>query len=658
MDQRNELQRLGQEWTRRGLQRRDFLRLTAAGVSIAAIGGILAACGGEITPTAASSSAPSTAPTMAASTAPTAGASTAPTAVASTAPTAGASTAPTVAAGGASTAAATRTSGTGAAAGTPSAGGGAGFPSGGKYTTADPVGKKGGNVVEITFADAKTNNPMLTADNSSSVRIGLQFLSLLDINPDDALSFASLATQVPTRDNGGISQDGLTYTFKLRNDVKWHDGQQLTAEDVVFTYQTMMKKELASPRTADLVERIASVSNPDDNTVVFKLNKIVAPFLVSNCATAGYGIVPQHILGSVAVDQIKQHPFSTGDATASVGSGPFKFKEWVKDDHATFVKNSGYFLGEPALDSYIFKVVKDTNAVVASLKTGEADWGGISSTSYEDMQKQQGVTVNKYDTYNFEFAAFQIDPAKTTLFQQKEVRQALTYALDREAMAQAIYNGLATVAQGTEPTLSFAYAPDQMKTKYTYDPKKAAQLLDGAGWVAGSDGVRAKDGKKLQFTIWTNAGNKNREALITVMQQQWKAIGVDATPKTEDFASLVTRITETHDFEVAMLGFIWDADPDQSAMWSTKSYTGEFNLGKYSNPQVDKLIDNGLTELDTAKRKQIYIDMQNAVLDDAPSIILVFPQAVGVVSKRLHNCKPNAVNIRWNTHLWWVEDGK
>jgi len=653
MDQRNEMQRLGQEWTRRGLQRRDFLRLTAAGVSVAAIGGILAACGGETTPTAGSSNAPSTAASAAPTAAASTGASSAPTAAAST----GASAAPTAATGGAGTATATRASGTPAASGTPSAGGnaGAGYPSGGKLTTADPVGKKGGNVVEVTFADAKTNNPMLTSDTASTYRIQIQFLGLVDTNPDDALPYPSLATQVPTRENGGISQDGTTYTFKLRNDVKWHDGQQFTSKDVLFTYQTMMKKELGSPRTSELNDRVDSITAPDDYTVVFKLKKIVAPFLTSN---GGYGIAPQHILGNVAVDQIKQHPFSTGDPQASIGTGPFKFKEWVKDDHATFVKNAAFFRGEPALDSYIFRVVKDTTAVVASLKTGEADWGGVTSTFYEEIQKQTNVAVTKYDTYSFEFAAFQIDPAKTTLFQQKEVRQALTYALDRQAMAQAIYNGLATVAQGTEPTLSFAYAPDQMKIKYAYDPQKAVQLLDAAGWKVGSDGVRAKDGKKLQFTIWTNAGNKNRESLITVMQQQWKAIGVDATPKTEDFASLVTRITETHDFEVAMLGFSWDVDPDQGTMWSTDAYEGGFNFGKYSNPQLDKIIENGLIELDTAKRKQIYIDMQNMVLEDAPSIILVFPQAVGVVNKRLHNCKPNAVNIRWNTHQWWVEDGR
>lgn len=645
MDQQDALQRLGREWASRGLQRRDFLRLTGAGVSIAAIGGILAACGTQAAPTVAPSSAPSAAPTAAASAAPS---TAAPTAATGGAATATRATGATTATAGAA--------GTRSVAGTPSAAGGnTGYPSGGKYTTADPVGKKGGNVVEVSFADAKTNNPMLSSDTASSARIGLQYLGLIGVNPDDALPYPELATQVPTRANGGVSQDGLTYTFKLRTDVKWHDGQQFTAKDVVYTYQTMAKKESTSPRASELVERVASVSNPDDSTVVFKLKKVVAPFLTAN---AGYGIAPEHILGSVPVDQLKQHPFSTGDPKVSIGTGPFKFKEWVKDDHATLVKNPAFFRGEPALDSYNFKVVKDTTAVVASLKTGESDWGGVPQTSYAEMQKQQNVIVSKYDTYGFEFAAFQIDAAKTTLFQQKEVRQALTYGLDRDAMAQAIYNGLATVAQGTEPTLSFAYAPDQMKVKYTYDPKKAAQLLDGAGWAVGSDGIRAKDGKKLQFTIWTNAGNKAREAIITVMQQQWKAIGVDATPKTEDFASLVSRITETHDFEVAMLGFSWDVDPDQSAMWATDSYTGGFNLGKYSNPEVDKLLASGLTELDMAKRKQIYIDMQNLVLGDAPSIILVFPQSVAVVNKRLHNCKPNAVATRWNTHLWWVEDGK
>jgi ABC-type transport system substrate-binding protein len=468
------LVQLATEWTHKGLSRRDFVRLTGAGVGAATLTAFLAACGAESTPTTApvASTAPSVAPSTAASVAPTAATGGA------------ASTAPSTAASAVATRAATAS---GAA--TPAAGGASGLPSGGKYSTLEPVGKKGGTFVETVVADAKTNNSMLSTDVPSNDRISIQFSSILALNPDTALPFPLLATDVPSRENGGISQDGLTYTFKLRKDVKWHDGQPFTSKDVVFTYQTLAKKELGSPRTAEINDRVDSVTAPDDYTVVFKLKKIVAPFLVSNIASNNYSIVPEHILGSVAVDQIKQHPFSIGDPKASIGTGPFKFKEWAKDDHATFVKNPDYFGGEPAIDQYIFKVVKDQDVVVANLKTGEGDFGAIPTTAVDDVSKTASLSVVKYDTYGFTFYSHQLDASKTTLFQQKEVRQALAYAIDRDAIVQAIYNGYAVIGQGTMPTLSFAYAPDQITTKYPYDIKKAEQLLDAAGWVKGSDGI-------------------------------------------------------------------------------------------------------------------------------------------------------------------------
>ncbi len=459
---------------------------------------------------------------------------------------------------------------------------------------------------------------------------------------------------MPTRENGGISADGLTYTFKLRNDVKWHDGTPFTAKDVVYTYQTMKKKELGSPRTAELNERVESITAQGDNTVVFKLKKVVAPFLTSNM----YGIVPQHILGNVPVDQIKSHPFSTGDPKATIGTGPFKFQEWVKDDHATFVKNPAYFRGDPALDQYIFKVVKDANVVVAQLKTGEMDFGGITESFFEEMSKQQNLNVSRYDTYSFTFYSYQLDPAKTTLFQDKRVRQALAYALDRDALIRAIRQSIGVVAQGTMPVLSWAYAPDQITTKYAFNVQRANQLLDEAGWVRGADGIRAKDGKRLAFTLWTNAGNRIREQYITVMQAQWKNIGVEATPKTEEWNAFLTRIDETKDFEVYLVGFSWDVDPDQTTMWATESYEGGFNSGKYSNPKVDQLLAQGLSELDREKRKQIYLEMQNIIMDEVPNFIIDFPQALAAVSKRVHNLRPNAIFTRWNTETWWVEDGR
>ncbi len=640
MDQRHDgrdidIMELEAAWERRGLPRRDFIRLILAGASAATIAGILAACGGTSpTPTTAATTTTTTTTTTTGAAATTARGATGTTAVGTTTRTTG-----------------TTRTGTGTGGGAAAAGG---FPSGGQYSTLEPVGRRGGRVTEVSFADARTTNPMLSGDTASGARIAMMFNTLVDVNPDTGLPFPNLADPVPTLENGGISPDGLTYTFKLRRDVKWHDGRPFTAKDVVFTYQTMQKKELGSPRTAELNDRVESVTAPDDNTVVFKLKKVVAPFLTDNM----YAIVPEHILGSVPPADIKSHPFSTGDPRATIGTGPFKFQEWVKDDHATLVKNPAFFRGEPALDQYIFKVVRDANVVVAQLRTGEGDFGGITEAFFEEMSREPKVTVARYDTYSFTFFWYQLDPAKTTLFQDKRVRQALAYALDREAMIRAIRFGIGRVAVGTMPTLSWAYAPDQINTKYPYDPRRAEQLLEEAGWRRGPDGVRAKDGQRLAFTLWTNAGNNVRQQYVTVLQQQWRAIGVDASPKTEEWNAFLARIGDTHDFEIALVGFAWGVDPDQTTMWATESYTGGFNYNKYSNPRVDQLLAQALSELNQERRRQLYIEMQNVLMDEVPNLIIDFPQGLAAVNKRVHNLKPNAINTRWAAHTWWVEEGR
>ena len=183
---------------------------------------------------------------------------------------------------------------------------------------------------------------------------------------------------------------------------------------------------------------------------------------------------------------------------------------------------------------------------------------------------------------------------------------------------------------------------------------KAKALLDEAGWKPGPDGIREKDGKKLSFRLWTNAGNVVREQYITYMQQAWKQIGVDATPATEEWAAYLNRITETKDFEIFLVGFAWGVDPDPSTMWTTDAYKGGFNMNKYSNPEVDRLLEEALTTLDVAKRKELYVRMQNILADELPSFIIDFPQALAATSKRTQNLIPNAVNFRPYAHLWWV----
>ena len=160
----------------------------------------------------------------------------------------------------------------------------------------------------------------------------------------------------------------------------------------------------------------------------------------------------------------------------------------------------------------------------------------------------------------------------------------------------------------------------------------------------------------LAFTLYTNSGNQIREQYVTVMQQAWREIGVECTPQTEEWNALIERITTSRDFEMFLIGFSWDVDPDQTAMWSTAAYEGGFNMNKYSNPEVDRLLQEALQTTDQDERKQLYTEMQNILLDDLPSAVLDFPKDVSAFNKRVHNVFPNDIDDRFNAHQWWVDE--
>ncbi|HLI52446.1 MAG TPA: ABC transporter substrate-binding protein, partial [Thermomicrobiaceae bacterium] len=250
---------------------------------------------------------------------------------------------------------------------------------------------------------------------------------------------------------------------------------------------------------------------------------------------------------------------------------------------------------------------------------------------------------------------YQLDPAKTTLFQDKRVRQALLYAINRPQIVKTLDFNLAKVAVGTIPPISWAYNPDGIKLKYDYDVDKAKQLLDEAGWKPGSDGIREKDGKKLSFSMYTTSGGDNWVQYMQVFQQEWKQLGVELTPKTEELNALLTRFTTSHDFESVIISFGWGTDPDQTTMWSCAAYPNGYNTNKYCNPQVDKLLADALKTTDHGKRRDLYTQMENILMDDLPSVILDFPNRTWAVNKRVHNLYPNAVNFTFDSHKWWVD---
>ena len=402
------------------LSRRHFL----GGAAAVAAGAILAACGGSTATDTPKPAAPTTA----------GGATTAP---AAAAPTSAAATtaAPTTAAAAAATKPAASVTGTTAAspaaaasaapAGT--AASGTASATGGK-TIASQIDKaaikKGGHLTEAWNTDIRVLNPIVSTDVYSGYITSLLFDGLVVVDPDTLDAAPRLATK------WDVSPDGKTYTFTIKQGVKWHDGQPFTADDVKFSYDLYMDPKTGTPRAGTLNQHIASVDVKDPQTVVFTLKDVIAPFMVTD---VGYGIVPKHVLENVKREEIPTNDFTT---TKPIGTGPFKFKEWVRGDHVTVVANPDYHLGAPALDQYVFKVVKDNTVLYQQLKTGEVDYGLVSPEFFDDAKKQTNFDTVPYDTFSFTYIAYNLDPARTTLFQDPKLRQALSYALDRKSIVE------------------------------------------------------------------------------------------------------------------------------------------------------------------------------------------------------------------------------
>ncbi len=512
----------------------------------------------------------------------------------------------------------------------------------------EDAGSTGGVLIEGGISDISTLMPVMSSDTASSNIHSFVFESLVEAHPDTLEPVGSLAN------SWSVSEDGLTWTFNLNDGIMWHDGTPFTANDVVFTYNLHMTEETNSPRFSDFTSKIESVEAADDLTVVFQAMQINPDFALD---LAIYGIVAQHIWEDVAPADVATDPGATGeDPSRVVGTGPFMFDEWVVEDRVTVVANPDYWDGAPNLDSYIYVNVADQATLVQQLKTGEVDYGSVNEAAVVEFENSD-VGIYEFPTLSFTFYGTQLDTEKSTLFQDVEVRHALLYALDRQAMIEAIRFGYGEVAVGTFPVLSWAYNPDGIDADlhFDYDADKAKELLDSAGWTEGSDGIREKDGTKLAFTMYTNAGNTVREQYLTIMQEQWSQIGVEMTPQLEPFPALVERITETFDFEAFLIGFNWSVPPDQSPMWHTDSYPLGFNIVKYSNPEVDALLDEALSEINQDRRVELYTEFQNVLLADLPMAVLDFPESIRGVTSRAHNVFPNSVNRWFNLETWWIE---
>jgi len=472
-------------------------------------------------------------------------------------------------------------------------------------------------------------------------------------NFDDKMRYVpELATVVPTYQNGGISKDGLTITYHLRRGVKWHDGVPFTSHDVVFTVHAILNPDNnLNLRTG--WDQIRSVEALDDNTVRFHLKSIYAPAIATYFAEGGlYPVLPAHLLEKYP--NINQVPFNSDP----IGTGPFKFVKWVHGDRVELEANPDYWRGPPKLKRIIYKVIPNDVTILNQLRTHEIDaWFRAAVSLYPQIRElpKDGFRVELAPSLVYSHLDLN---QKNPIFQDLRVRQAMAHAIDRAKILHNITYDVHVVGYADLPSFSWAYEPDV--AHYDYDPAKARQLLDEAGWVMGPDGVRVKNGQRLAFNLAAAAGGKTGEAVEQYLQADFKSIGIEADIKNYPTALYFDNyarggILQAGKYDVAWFSWVAGADPgsDESIYTSYNIPPAGQNDLWWSDPVLDRAERGALSTYDQRLRKKYYSIVQKEIAGQAVTIVVFFQRQIFITADGLQNFKPApATTSNWNTWEW------
>ncbi|HSW51050.1 MAG TPA: peptide-binding protein [Bryobacteraceae bacterium] len=475
-------------------------------------------------------------------------------------------------------------------------------------------------------------NPILATDVPSGTINDLVFSGLvranhrLEFEPDLAESWE-------------MSQDGLVWTFHLRDNVAWHDGAPFTAEDVAFTLERIRDEATITVRRADY-EQVERWEVVDPHTFRVYLKEPFAPAL----QIFAIGILPKHLLQGVDVNTA---PFNTNP----VGTGPFRFREWKPDVHVILDRNEDYFGQVPYLDSIVFRAIPDDAVRMEELAGGGIDYTGILPVQYERMKALPHLAVHTFPALRFEYFGWN---ERLPLFDDDRVRNALGLALDREAMAVAAYEGFAVPATGPFPPVSWAVDP--AVEPLGYDPERAKQLLAEAGWRdTDGDGWLDRDGKRFEFEFLGRAGDPSAKMVIELAMEYYRAVGVKLNPLFLEWSDLVSRLDPPRRaFEAFFLGFTVGIDPDVHIFYHSTQAEAGFNDTNFQDAEADRLIDEGRSTMDFAARKQIYHQLHRRLHETQPVTFMFFSEAILGVDQRFQGVVPSPIGSLWNVEHWWV----
>ena len=474
-------------------------------------------------------------------------------------------------------------------------------------TSCSGAGASDPGVVNFLVESMPTNlDPRIGTDAVSQRLDSLIFSSLVELD----------AQRIPRGDlaEKWDTPDQVTYVFHLRGGVKFHSGRTLTSADVKYTFDSILDRTVTSPKRGSLA-MIRSIEAPDAATVIFHLQEPYAGFLWG-ISRPSIGIVP----AASGADFSRQ----------LTGTGPFRFVSAEQDDNIVVERNETYFGGAPKINRVQFRVVPDAIVRALELRKGSADLevNSLTPDMIPVLRSQPEIDVADSPGTNYQYIAFNLDD---TTLAKREVRQALAYATDREQIIRYLYRGQAHAADGPLPASSWAYEPGIRR--YEYDPQQAERLLDSAGFPR----QPAMNGMRVKVALKTSTEESSR-LLASVLQEQWRKVGVDLDVRPLEFATLFSDMA-LGSFQMFTLRWIGtNNDPDTFFDYvfdSKKMPPSGANRGHYHNPRMDALLEQARLEGNQEKRREMFSEVQKIIAEDLPYVSLWFMNNVSVHRKRI-----------------------
>lgn len=528
--------------------------------------------------------------------------------------------------------------------------------------------ENGGTLVVGIRTEPETLNPLFALSQASRNVIGLLFLRLADINADLETFSPRIAK------SWEISLKKRQIVFHLYQNIRWHDGHPLTAEDVVFTHQ-MHINPVVGWDGISYKQNISNVTAPDDSTVIFTFHASNRTMLSD--AVEGY-ILPKHLLQPYSPEEL----FTADFNRQPVGAGPFAFVEWQDQQLIRLSKNKSYFkASKPHLDRVIFRIVPDNFNLLNQLKSGEVDMvEGIHPKNFLAIQKswQSGhsdIRPIRYLGRRYDFIGWNlIDPVSyreavaagatqstidslirpNKLFGNQKVRAALTMAIDRKAIMNSVNFGMAVPLNGPVPPILPSYN-EAANVIWEYNPEKSRKWLAELGWAdRNGDKLLDKDGVSFQFEILTESGNLHWEQVATIVQAQLAEIGIQTRLRFLEPALLYGELLPKREFDAVIMGWTVGLTPDYAPLFHSDSYFTPFHFTGYYSPEYDRL-DNLAKSARTKAGAQPYYDKIARLLSrELPYTWLYYRMECSAVHSRFKNIVFDKRGLYVNLEDWWI----